>query len=598
MAALNAEVARLEISRQGMIASMRDQFTDRFIFIRELMQNARRAGASRVDVDVNEASRAITFTDDGQGIPDLHVLFRLGESGWSDLEVLETEHPFGVGFVAVLFQAKSVGIRTRGWSTSFDTAGVLAGGGATIESGCGFAGTEITLVFAPEVFEAVETVEAFPANDRPRFADQVRAQVALAAQGFPLPVFRDGKPMERSDVWDASGLEVPGVGWVFGLEEKVEALAQCFEVPRTTLRDQGRFYLQGFSLAVPGSQDPLLAELVVHLDSTQFRARMPDRACLVDGETHAKTIAAGVSQVLRDHLEGLKVRLGDGPFAERYFAVASHFHPDLVAQSPIPSWMVGFAMGVPTLRDFGFFGSRPVWVPRDGDLVVPSTDRLLVREPGLTPLDCIDSGGCGDAAEAVATANEPLAWALVQALELPLVEFNGTQLPQGHWGHDKLVCLEELEYEYEFEGAREVVDFDCHIEFDLVFCDRIHVRSRCGTIPWTTLTAHAIWHYPNQVDGHPRVYIPLGGTEGPATDVILGQITLFEDDMGVINDLAMAEAERHLEQLSELARGGDTKVFLERALSRALPPEIRGQFADQQFMVSVGDDGSLAIEAA
>ena len=54
----------------------------------ELLQNARRAGASLVTVTTSpeptQATTLITFTDNGSGIDDFNKLLHLGASGWDE----------------------------------------------------------------------------------------------------------------------------------------------------------------------------------------------------------------------------------------------------------------------------------------------------------------------------------------------------------------------------------------------------------------------------------------------------------------------------------------------------------------------------------
>ena len=52
----------------------------------EILQNSRRAGATRVRVAVSgsDGDLAVTVTDDGAGIADPGVLLSFGENGWSE----------------------------------------------------------------------------------------------------------------------------------------------------------------------------------------------------------------------------------------------------------------------------------------------------------------------------------------------------------------------------------------------------------------------------------------------------------------------------------------------------------------------------------
>jgi glucose-6-phosphate-specific signal transduction histidine kinase len=65
--------------------------------INELLQNARRAGATRVDVALTRNDRVLlAVTDDGIGIADPATILTLGESRWND-DISAREDPAGMG---------------------------------------------------------------------------------------------------------------------------------------------------------------------------------------------------------------------------------------------------------------------------------------------------------------------------------------------------------------------------------------------------------------------------------------------------------------------------------------------------------------------
>lgn len=87
----------------------------------ELLQNARRAGATKVNIS-NQEDGNITITDNGKGIEDFQKLLDLGNSGWD--EKLEAgEDPAGVGLfclapgkVTIVSGNNQVVIEKDGWT--------------------------------------------------------------------------------------------------------------------------------------------------------------------------------------------------------------------------------------------------------------------------------------------------------------------------------------------------------------------------------------------------------------------------------------------------------------------------------------------------
>ena len=81
----------------------------------ELIQNARRAGATRVDLTSAEAEGVtwLTISDDGEGIADPAVILALGRSDW-EADVREREDPAGMGIFSL--GGRHVEVRSRAGS--------------------------------------------------------------------------------------------------------------------------------------------------------------------------------------------------------------------------------------------------------------------------------------------------------------------------------------------------------------------------------------------------------------------------------------------------------------------------------------------------
>ena len=88
---------QVRINEEGALKNQRYAFTDRYTLLSELMQNARRAGASEVRIDYDRRARMLSVLDDGSGIDDFQTLLTFSESGW-DSATRDEERPFGVGF--------------------------------------------------------------------------------------------------------------------------------------------------------------------------------------------------------------------------------------------------------------------------------------------------------------------------------------------------------------------------------------------------------------------------------------------------------------------------------------------------------------------
>lgn len=83
----------------------------------ELLQNARRAGATKVHIDqlTEDGQDIVVVRDDGKGIDDPATLLTLGDSGWQE-DIARREDPAGMG----MFSLAGRQITVRSWSPTAD----------------------------------------------------------------------------------------------------------------------------------------------------------------------------------------------------------------------------------------------------------------------------------------------------------------------------------------------------------------------------------------------------------------------------------------------------------------------------------------------
>lgn len=152
----------------------------------EILQNSRRAGATRVDIDsVALSDRSIlAIRDNGSGIDDPAKLVTLGDSGWNG-EIADREDPAGMGVFSLAGHRVEIRsfspVANQGWSVviaadAWESASPLAIEPCAIE-----AGTEI-LIDMPSAW-----------------VDTLATAVKKAATYYPLPLFFQGELCARSD---------------------------------------------------------------------------------------------------------------------------------------------------------------------------------------------------------------------------------------------------------------------------------------------------------------------------------------------------------------------------------------------------------------
>ena len=155
----------------------------------ETLQNARRAGATRVRISLAGPERrpVVTVEDDGDGIADPAVLLSFGENGW-DPDTVRREDAAGMGMLSLAHRGCTVSSLPR-------AAGGDIGGGWSVDLSPGHFRGEAEAVVHPDhaVPRPHGTAVAFQTTEA-ESAAAVRRAVEGAARYYPLPVLFEDPP--------------------------------------------------------------------------------------------------------------------------------------------------------------------------------------------------------------------------------------------------------------------------------------------------------------------------------------------------------------------------------------------------------------------
>ena len=180
----------------------------------ELIQNARRAGATRMGVVTEAIPEAettggirVTVTDDGNGIADPAVLLSFGESGW-DEDIARREDPAGIGVYALSKRGCTVSSRARG-----PLLDLAPGWRVALTPGC-FLGKEEAAVVEADAPWPHGTVISFVAHET---LPTIEGALAGAARHCPLPVTFNGETLERKAFLDGAVHAETWRGLAFGV---------------------------------------------------------------------------------------------------------------------------------------------------------------------------------------------------------------------------------------------------------------------------------------------------------------------------------------------------------------------------------------------
>lgn len=292
---------QVHINEEGALRNQRHAFSDRFTLISELLQNARRAGATCIEVHYHAATQVLCVSDNGGGIEDFQKLLRFHESGW-DADTCAQERPFGIGFSKCLYAASRCVITSGKQRVDIDTASALQRASFEVvqtEADESVIGTQIELhgVDLPDLTSRIENL----------------------CLGFPVPVLFNGQPLQRRLAEDHLVTMDSPMGKVY-LTGTHDGLHNHHTV----------VFLQGFCVMRP-IHITVDQVNVVHLDSKQFMARLPDRDKLIDEDVQRKRIDTELKTCWRHVLETAKAQMTADQFTELFYAaMRSWGHLDLL----------------------------------------------------------------------------------------------------------------------------------------------------------------------------------------------------------------------------------------------------------------------------
>ena len=271
----------MKVNPANLVNSLRFSFTNSTTTLSELMQNARRAQATRVNFHYCPETKVLQVSDDGGGIDSIETLLSVAESGW-DADLIVREHPFGIGFLSALFACRHLSVISKSGSIAVDTGEVLA-----------FQPVTITPI---KDWDGITTITLLEVNLE---ADNIASALRRFARGFPIPVLFNGENLERPAAMD-SGLDFVatdiGAVYLHGLQEPMGAQYD-FEL-----------FLQG--LPIYSSRSFFSSERhIIHLDSAKYHARLSDRDKLVDEDEVIRQVRHMLAVEIEQRLLLLKAAL-------------------------------------------------------------------------------------------------------------------------------------------------------------------------------------------------------------------------------------------------------------------------------------------------
>ncbi len=415
---------QVRINEEGALRNQRYAFTDKFTLFSELMQNARRAGATRIDIWYDDAQGILRVIDDGCGIDDFQKLLTFNESGWNQ-DVCQEERPFGIGFSKCLYSASRCVVASRNRRIDFVSDEALAKQPINVVD------------IAHHPYTAIELHDVcLPA------VKVVEMHMKSMCSGFPVPVWFNGVELPRPHAVGSLPFAAADIGLVYlaGTGDGKYASTLVF--------------LQGFCVIRPSYFDAGQVN-VVHLDSKEFVARLPDRDKLIDEADQIKRIDVCLRSLWLQVLLRARENLGDEAFVDTFFdAMRRWRHLDLLNDIPLlPKCLCERIIGYPLQEGH-----------ETRDYVAP-VERLVTRRE-------IESGDVVLVDLDAVSGDNATSW--MYAKGKGYVVCSAGSLHQDHWVQPHIRNLDEQAINVETNGEQARATLEGRwIWPDVVLCDSV-----------------------------------------------------------------------------------------------------------------------------
>lgn len=294
---------------------MKHLFATSFSMLGELMQNARRSGATFVNFTFDPALKTLEITDDGCGIKDFGKLLALCDSGWDEQTTL-TDTPFGMGFFSVFFACERVTIRSNGLKLQATLADIASKRKlkAVADTNPVNRGAVIHLEGLSKDLLGTKLQYFGPAPETGVY--KLQAQLFEYAMGFPIDVQFNGDSLPRPHALEnlKTTLTLHGhvhITHIMGGSTKTAETRLFMESIATKAP-----YLQGLPIQV---RNETRANTVVHLSGHRFVALMPDRKALYNAEVQLDELRLTLRSLVQQFLVTQKATVPPEGFVAKYW---------------------------------------------------------------------------------------------------------------------------------------------------------------------------------------------------------------------------------------------------------------------------------------
>lgn len=568
---------RAKVNERKFFETMRHMFATSFSVLGELMQNARRAGASRIDFEVDVEKKTMAIVDDGRGITDFQVVIAMCESGWDEQTML-TDKPFGMGLFSVFFAAKSIVFRSGGRVLTVGLEDVINKRELAVKEDphatYGTSGTRIELVGLDEAFLRHNPAWYHRASRHEGHA--VIREIEMRSLGFPIPVAINGIECDRPHAVENLKGDHTTIGFVSfpGVTHADGA------IPHPGKR---QLYLQGLPI---GANHGVTEPIVVHLDSTQFIALMPDRKDLFNAVDQRRRIDEALHAMVSSHLAAQKAVIPPRDFVRTNWDNCVR-HGCLALMDDVP-WV---PESILSSVDFVKKNSDEAWSVGRDSLLIAREDFVHGTVKGW-----FDAPRSTEVAESAAL--------ILKVMQQESIHSIVDSLPATHWLHALVPSVQDLRFEWRVEGEEgdDVVYGDlgtCRVQLARSFA--VNVRSTTTDFAvqsvfqegWVMVPQKPVEDYEETYDTGMELVCYVVGS-GSAVDSPAEALSDFIDEYDHYRDEWREGAERDWNQKVMAMRGTNLVDVIDQVLCEGLR-QIGEKQAEALCLVAVGSTGGPVV---
>jgi len=257
----------ISVNNKRLLRQLKNFFSNDSAWVGELVQNAQRAHAERLNIDYCASKKILTFEDDGIGCSDPEKFFTLADSGWDEKTQLE-QNSQGIGFFSLCGPASSCEVQSCNWTATVDFDHIDQDNALQISKDSPFVkGTKLVIQLKMETsgYDLYDYFEEFV-----RYAPF--KEVLYGGRTLPT-----GESFISEDEVNGIGVAIDTEDWEGVVSLKKNYSCSCLHI-----------FFQNRPL-VSLSSIPLNGNL--HMKTPVLNVRMPDRQAFVDDENYRSWVS-------------------------------------------------------------------------------------------------------------------------------------------------------------------------------------------------------------------------------------------------------------------------------------------------------------------